>query len=216
MIDQFQPDRITIEETYTETIRAIGAKLHITVKGSSFFTGQTALKKAREVAQLVESLKSVGVKEEDISLESVSAHVESGLLSKSSSARYGLKISCASLETLPDVMGAVTGAKNVSLDELEWDFGDLVDRRTAWIEEVLKRCNAKAAVVAAALKTTLAGVHNCNIQNIGQEMPWSPPAYPMMDNMRMKAATASMDMGMPMVQASERGVQAFVEYKVSN
>jgi uncharacterized protein YggE len=215
MIDQIQPDRITIEETYTETIRATGAKLHVTVKGSSFFTGQAALKKAKEVAQMVETLKSVGVTEEDISLESVSAHVESGLLSKSSSARYGLKITCGNLETLPDVMGAVTGAKNATLDQLEWDYGDLVDKRTEWIQEVLKRCNAKAATVAGALNTKLVGIHNCNIQNIGYETPWSPPAYPMMES-RMKMATVAVDMGMPMVQASERGVQAIVEYKVAN
>lgn len=52
-----EPDCITIKELFVEDVPATGAVLVVTVRGSSFITGQTALKKAKEVAALAEALQ---------------------------------------------------------------------------------------------------------------------------------------------------------------
>jgi len=49
---------ITVSETQAHEIAADRADLHVTVEGASLFTGAEALKKAREVAQLVADLSA--------------------------------------------------------------------------------------------------------------------------------------------------------------
>ena len=68
--------------------------LHVTVKGSSVVSGDAALKKAKEVNQLVEALISLGVKEDAVKLQGVNIETSSGVLVKSSSASYRLRIRC--------------------------------------------------------------------------------------------------------------------------
>jgi hypothetical protein len=51
------------------------------------------LTKARDVHQLVDELAQVGIPEDQVFIESVQAMTTSGLLSKSSSARYSLRVS---------------------------------------------------------------------------------------------------------------------------
>ena len=69
-----KPDTIKISTTHQEEISATHADLHVTVRGSSIFSGSEAMKKAKEVSQLVEALTSFGVKSEAVTLQGV--HVE--------------------------------------------------------------------------------------------------------------------------------------------
>jgi hypothetical protein len=57
-----KPDTIKISASQREEISANRADLFVTVKGSSVVSGDQALKKAREVSQLVEALTSFGLR----------------------------------------------------------------------------------------------------------------------------------------------------------
>jgi hypothetical protein len=56
-----KPDTIKVSAFHKEEIFASHANLYVTVKGSSVISGNEALKKAREVSQLVEALTRFGL-----------------------------------------------------------------------------------------------------------------------------------------------------------
>src|SRR4051812_48791475 len=107
-----KPDTITVTTSHREEVKADRVDLHVTIKGTSLITGSAALKKAREVSQLVASLQEVGVQESDISLQSIRAENSGGVLGKTTSAMYGVRINCQELERLSEILGVVTGQKN--------------------------------------------------------------------------------------------------------
>jgi hypothetical protein len=53
---EIKPDTIKVTAFHREEISATHTDLHVTVKGSSVVSGDAALKKAKEVNQLVETL----------------------------------------------------------------------------------------------------------------------------------------------------------------
>jgi len=61
-----KPDTIKISASQREEIFANHADLFATVKGSSVVSGDQALKKAKEVSQLVEALTSFGLSPEAV------------------------------------------------------------------------------------------------------------------------------------------------------
>ncbi|MGI4790274.1 MAG: SIMPL domain-containing protein [Janthinobacterium lividum] len=153
------PHLITVRETQSHDVAADRADLRVTVEGASLFTGQEALKKAREVAQLVSDLSASGLPPDAVFLEGVSADVQSGVLSKSSHVRYRLRVHCADLSKFADLIGIVTAQKNTSLTAIEWDYPDDTDLRDAWLLDCIARVNEKSAKIAAALGVRLLGVH---------------------------------------------------------
>lgn len=153
-------DVITIRGVYEEEIPAISVDLFVNIRGSSFLTGATALYKAREVAQLVSELKNAGLADNNIKLESVSAESVSGLLGKSSAANYSLRIHCADLEKMADLLGIITSQKNARLNQLQWHYNDEEPDYQRWLQRAIENANERAGVVAARLGVTLLGVHN--------------------------------------------------------
>ena len=59
-IMETKPDTIKVSANHREEIFASHANLFVTVKGSSVVSGNEAMKKAREVNQLVEALTALG------------------------------------------------------------------------------------------------------------------------------------------------------------
>jgi uncharacterized protein YggE len=151
------PKSETIEVTgfYEEDLPAHAADLHVTVHGSSLVTGRAVLNKAKEVAAIVESLRQVGVVDAQIQVVSVRAEVKSGLLTKSSSASYVLKVHCAELEQLPAMLGAVTAAKNAELDRLEWLYAKDAAHQGRLLAEATALAKHKALAIAGALGVSL-------------------------------------------------------------
>jgi uncharacterized protein YggE len=164
-----QPDTITIEVSDTEEVLADHVDLLVTVKGRSLFTGQEALKKAREIRELVEGLTSSGLPEADILLESIQADVSSGITGRHSSATYRLRIRCQELEELPDVLGVITSQKNTDLTRMMWRYSDAEGLRAKLLEECLLKSKLKAERVAASLGVDLLGVHDFNEQLVDRE-----------------------------------------------
>lgn len=70
-----KPDVIVIAASHEEDVLAGSADVWVSVHGSSLFTGRAALRKAKEVSELVTALQQAGFPEEDISLASVRAQV---------------------------------------------------------------------------------------------------------------------------------------------
>lgn len=150
---------IKVSEARRHEIAADRADLHVTVEGASLFTGAEALKKAREVAQLVRELTDFGLSMTDIYLQGVYADTSSGLLGKASVARYKLRVHCADLAQLADLLGIVTGQKTARLTVIEWGYPDDDGLKDQWLGDCITRANAKAALVASGLNVRLLGVH---------------------------------------------------------
>jgi len=146
---------IEVSGFYEEDLLAHAADLHVTVHGSSLVTGRAVLSKAKEVAAMGESLRQVGVTDAQIQVVSVRAEVKSGLLTKSSSATYELKVHCSDLEQLPAMLGAVTSAKNAELGSLEWLYAKDAAHQGRLLGEAAAIARHKALAIANALGVSL-------------------------------------------------------------
>ena len=157
--ERCERDLIRIVASETEDVDADQADLLVTVEGSSLITGSAALKKAREVAALVSALAEVGIEERSIGVERIEARTTSGLLSKSSSAVYTLKIRCEAIAALGDVVGAIAAQKNAQLTQTVWRYDESPDGEARRLAAAAKRAEVKARAVAEALGVRLLSVH---------------------------------------------------------
>ena len=164
-----KPNTIQVSETRDYEIPADRADLLVTVEGASLVTGQEALHKAREVAQLVQGLTEYGFSPENIYLQGVYATKYTGTITRTSHASYRLRIHCADLSTLGDLLGIVTGQKNATLNSIEWGYPNDDAQKNQWLQECITRMNEKAARIAASLVVRLLGVHTFSEKRIDEE-----------------------------------------------
>lgn len=165
-----KPDTIKISASQKEEISATHADLHVTVKGSSIVSGNEALKKAKEVNQLLEALSQIQVKEEAVKLQGVRVEAASGTLLKSSSAVYRLKVRCEDLSMFAGILDVIASQKNATLERVEWKYNE-DEVRARILGEVIEKAKLKAGRVAASLGVKLLGVYDF-IENVfDEEMP---------------------------------------------
>ena len=181
-----KPDTIKVSAFHKEEIYASYANLYVTVKGSSVVSGSEAMKKAREVSQLVEALTRFGLSPESIHLQGVRIESASGMLLKSSSASYSLKIKNEKLEQLPELLDILAGQKNATLERVEWKYPEEAARDSG-LESAIQMGKAKAEKVAAALGVKLLGVYDF-MENTFDEPPVAYQAMEM--GMAARAKTA--------------------------
>jgi uncharacterized protein YggE len=179
-----KPDTIKISAAHKEEIFATHADLHVTVRGSSIVSGAEAMKKAKEVTLLLEALTKLGVKEDAFSLQGVHIEGTSGVLLKSSSAAYRLKIRCNDLNQLAEMLDAISSQKNATLERIEWKYSE-DEARERSLNAALEKAKAKAQKVAAALNVKLLGVYDF-IENMFDE---ETPARMFQPQMMKQAAT---------------------------
>jgi uncharacterized protein YggE len=165
-----KPDTIKISASHKEEIYADRADLFVTVKGSSLVGGDAALKKAREVTQLVEALTRFGLSTEAIHLQGVRIETATGTLLKSSSALYRLKVQCAKLDQLAELLDIIASQKNTSLERIQWIYPEDAAREQG-MEAALAKAKAKAGKIAGALGVTLLGVYDFLENVYDEEMP---------------------------------------------
>lgn len=180
-----KPDTIKISASHKEDIYADRADLFVSVKGSSLVSGNEAMKKAKEVNQLVEALTSLGLSPEAVQLTGVHIESSSGALLKSSSAVYRLKIKCEKLEQFAELLDIIASQKNAALERLEWKYPEEAARERG-LETALTMAKAKAEKVAASLGVKLLGVYDFMENTFDEERPPMP-----FQAMEMKARTAS-------------------------
>jgi len=151
---------ISITATRHQEFAADKADLQVTIKGSSVVTGNAALKKAKEVNEMVTALLAVGVKEDELSLRGIQVHSSSGVLTRTSSASYTLRIRCSRLELLGEILGAISAQKNASLDHLTWRYPDLTTLQKEWLDSCIAEAKERAAHIAGALGVKLLALHS--------------------------------------------------------
>lgn len=182
------PDLIIVDESHFEDVDAIAAKLHLHIKGTSFFNTNVAFKRAKELSALVDSLKSTGITEEDFKLLDIQAEVSAGIFSKFSSVNYSVEIKCRDLEKLPDALTAIAGGKNASLDYIEWEYPNEQPSKDDWLKEALSKATKRANIIAESLGIKVVGVHECTSRYWNEEQQSQSPL-----SQRLKAMSASYD-----------------------
>ena len=184
---EYKPDTIKVSSSHKEEIFADRVDLFVTVKGSSLVSGDQAMKKAKEVSQLVEALTNFGLSPEAVQLTGVRTETSSGALLKSSSAVYRLKVKCEKLEQFAELLDIIASQKNAALERIEWKYPEDAARERG-LESALSKGKAKAEKVAASLGVKLLGVYDFMENTFDEERP--PMPFQAME-MGMKARAAS-------------------------
>ena len=179
-----KPDTIKVSASQREEIFASHANLYVTVKGSSIVNGNEAMKKAREVSQLVEALTRYGLSPDAIQLQGVRLESSSGAVLKSSSAVYRLKIKTENVGQIPELLDIIGEQKNAALERIEWKYPE-EEARTRGLEAALSKGKEKAGQIASSLGIRLLGIYDFVESSFDEERPPMP-----FQVMEMKARTA--------------------------
>ncbi|MBI5934524.1 MAG: SIMPL domain-containing protein [Chloroflexi bacterium] len=209
---EIKPDTIHITASAKVEIQARRADLFIAVRGSSVVGGNEAMKKAKEVSALVDELTGAGIKAEHIHLEGVSVETSSGVLLKSSSATYRLRVRCEDLEKLPETLDIVSAQKNAALERVAWKYND-EGARGRGLESALVAAKLKAQKVADALGVTLLGVYSFNENAFDEESPM--PFQPQARMMKARQDAAEPSLAMDIQHGKTIQVNVEIEYRVS-
>lgn len=171
---------ISITATRRQEVAADKADLQVTIKGSTLVTGSAALKKAKEVNELVTALLAVGVKEDELSLRGIQVQNSNGVLTRSTSASYSLRIRCSRLELLGDILGVISSQKSVSLDHVTWRYPDFNSLQKDWLDSCIAEARERAAHIAAALGVKLLSLHSfTEVWKDSEETPMRRSSAPM-------------------------------------
>lgn len=209
-----KPDTIKVSALHREEIFASHANLYVTVRGSSVVSGNEAMKKAREVSQLVEALTRFGLGPEAAQLQGVHIQAASGALLKSSSAIYRLKVKSETVDQIAGLLDIIAEQKNATLERIEWKY-DEEDARERGLDAAISQAKAKAEKVAAALGVGLLGVYDFMENSFDEERP--PMPFQAME-MSMKARSAPAtepSLGMDIQHSKTIQVQVDLWYRVS-
>lgn len=209
------PPTITVQETRDYEVTADRANLFVVIEGTSFFTGDEALKKTREVAQLVADLTAFGLPPDAVFLQSVSAEAHTGTITKTSRAKYRLRVHCADLLLLPSIVGIISAQKNTALTSIDWGYPDTDALRDDWLLACIARVNEKAEKIAAALGVRITGVAAFGEKRDDPEYSKRARPAPPDEGMAFMRRAASLDMGMDVSHTKTVQVSVKVDYLVS-
>jgi uncharacterized protein YggE len=209
-----KPDTIKISTFHREEIFASHANLFVTVKGSSVISGNEALKKAREVSQLVDALTSFGLPPEAVQLLGVHIEASSGTLLKSSSATYRLRVRVEKLDQLAELLDIVASQKNATLERIEWKYPE-ESAREHGLEAAIAKGKAKAEKVAAAMGVKLLGVYDFIENTFDEEHPMPFQTQAVMLKSRA-AVTDEPSLGMDIQHSKTIQVNVDIWYRVSS
>jgi uncharacterized protein YggE len=209
-----KPDTIKVSAFHKEELFASHANLYVTVKGSSLVSGNEAMKKAREVSQLVEALTRFGLSPDAIQLQGVRIEAASGTLLKSSSAVYHLKVKTEKLDQLTGLLDILAEQKNASLDRIEWKYPE-EEARERGLESAIAKGKAKAEKVATAMGVKLLGVYDFMENTYDEERP-PMPFQAMETSMKSRAAMADQpSLNMDVQHSKTINVNVDIWYRVS-
>lgn len=206
---EHKPDTIKISASQKEEISAAHADLHVTIKGSSVVSGGEALKKAKEVNQLVEALTNLGVRDEAIKLQGVHVETTSGVLLKSSGATYRLKIRCEDLSQFASLLDIIASQKNATLERVEWKY-DEDEARERMLKVVIEKAKVKAERVASSLGVKLLGIYDFIENAYDEETPMQYQA-----KAAFRSAPAEPSLSMDVQHSKTVHVNVEIWYRVS-
>jgi uncharacterized protein YggE len=210
-----KPDTIKISASHREEIFASHANLYVTVKGSSIISGNEAMKKAKEVSQLVEALTRFGLSPEAIHLQGVRIETSSGTLLKSSSAIYHLKIKSEKLEQLAALLDILAEQRNAALERIEWKYPEEAARERG-LESAIAKGKAKADKVATAMGVKLLGVYDFMENAFDEERPPMPFQAKAMEMRSLGAVADQPSLDMDIQHSKTVQVNVDIWYRVSS
>jgi len=210
-----KPDTIKISAFHREEIFASHANLFVTVKGSSVVGGDEAMKKAKEVSQLVEALTRFGLDNDAIQLLGVHIETASGALLKSSSASYRLRIKVEKLDQLAELLDIIASQKNTTLERIEWKYPE-ESARGHGLESAIAKGKAKAEKVAAAMGVKLLGVYDFMENTFDEERPPMPFQAMEMGMKSRAAVVAEPNLNMDIQHSKTVQVNVDIWYRVSS
>jgi hypothetical protein len=175
------------EEAWTD-IGPSAAMVHVVLTASRLFSGQAALRKAEEIRALAIALEACGLPDDALALEGAALDVSTGLFTRSSSVTYRLRIEVRDLDQLGEVLDAVARAKQARLTHLAWEYP--VGVPASLLRECAERALAKAEILAAALRLTLAGVQSVRHTRTNAALDVPVPCGGVMPAMRSRGAGA--------------------------
>jgi uncharacterized protein YggE len=211
---EIKPDTIHITANAKVEIHAKRADLFIAVRGSSVVSGNEAMKKAKEVSALVDELTSAGIKAENIHLEGVVVEASSGVLLKSSSATYRLRVRCEDLEKLPEALDIVSAQKNAALERVVWKYNE-DGARGRGLESAIAAAKSKAQKVAESLGVKLLGVYSFNENAFDEESPMPFQPQTRMMKARQVGAESEPSLAMDIQHSKIIQVNVEIEYRVA-
>jgi uncharacterized protein YggE len=210
-----KPDTIKVSASHREEIFASHANLYVTIKGSSLVSGNEAMKKAREVSQLVEALTRFGLSQEAIQLQGVRIETASGTLLKSSSATYHLKVKSEQLDQLAPLIDIIAGQKNAALERIEWKYPE-EEAQQRGLEAAIAKGKAKAERVAAAMDVKLLGVYDFMENTFDEERPPMPFQAKAMEMRSLGAVADQPSLSMEVQHSKTVHVSVEIWYRVSS
>jgi len=209
-----KPDTIKISASHKQEIFADHADLFVSVKGSSLVSGDQAMKKAREVSQLVDALTSFGLSPEAIQLQGVHIESSSGALLKSSSATYRLKVKCEKLDLLAELLDIIALQKNTSLERIQWKYPEESAREQA-MEMALGKAKVKAEKIANSLGVKLLGVYDFIENTFDEERPYPQFAMQAVPKAARGTPAPEPSLGMDIQHSKTVTVSVDIWYRVS-
>jgi uncharacterized protein YggE len=209
-----KPDTIKISTNHKEEILATHADLFVNVKGSSVISGNEAMKKAKEVSQLVDELTRFGVPAENIHLQGVRVENSSGGLLKSSSASYRLRIRCDALDQIADLLDIITSQKNAALERIDWKYPE-DEARERGLAAALAKAKSKAEKVSASLGVKILGIYDFIENSYDEEAPAMFQPQAMMMKSRSTAADVEPSLGMDVQHSKMININVEIWYRVS-
>lgn len=210
-----KPDTIKVSAFHREEIFASHANLYVTVKGSSVVSGNEAMKKAKEVNQLVEALTRFGLSPDAIHLQGVRIETSSGTLLKSSSAVYHLKVKSEKLEQLPGLLDVIAEQKNAALERIEWKYPEDAARERG-LEVAVAKGKERAEKVAASLGVKLLGVYDFMESAFDEERPPMPFQAKTMAMRSLGAVADEPSLNMDIQHSKTIQVNVDIWYRVSS
>jgi uncharacterized protein YggE len=213
-----KPDTIKVSASHREEIFASHANLYVTVKGSSVVSGNEAMKKAKEVSQLVEALTRFGLSPDMIQLQGVRIETSSGgawAPLKSSSAVYHLKVRSEKLEQLAELLDIIAEQRNATLERIEWKYPEEAARERG-LEAAISKGKAKAEKVAAAMGVKLLGVYDFIENAFDEERPPMPFQAKAMEMRSMGAIADQPSLNMDIQHSKTIQVNVDIWYRVSS
>ena len=210
-----KPDTIKVSASQREEIFASHANLYVTVKGSSMISGNEAMKKAREVSQLVEALTGYGLSPDAIQLQGVRMESASGTVLKSSSAIYRLKVKIENLDQLSQLLDIIADQKNATLERIEWKYPE-EEARARGLDAALAKAREKAAKIAASLGVRILGVYDFMESSYDEERPPMPFQAAEMGLKARAAVTNQPSLNMDIQHSKTVQVNVEIWYRVSD
>jgi uncharacterized protein YggE len=159
MVDKSE-QQIAVSSRARGELHATRALIEVAIEGKSRHRGDSAEMAARELEMLREAASAAGVNAEDVELIDVQMTNDQGLLLKSSSARYELRITCRDLARIGELLGRLADLDDLEMRALDWRF----DEEAAVVDDLLEQAGrealARAQRLAAAVGESLAGLQS--------------------------------------------------------